>query len=61
MLTLDASYDADAERFTSVDAFVHLSPELPASYYRVHDFDYPNSAFAPGPKRVDFFGSDSFT
>ena len=61
VLTLDTSYDAEAERFTSVDAFLHLSPTLPNDYYRVHTFDFPTSVFPAGTSRVDLFGRDSFT
>ena len=72
-LTLDAMHDAEADRFTTVDAFLHTSPTLPTDWYKVHagtdatgkNEDYPRIVFTPGElpdtsNHLEFLQRDSF-
>ena len=53
ILTFDTEYEAEQDRFTTVDAFLHTSPELPENWYEVHkgtvdngnNRDYPALVF----------------
>ena len=36
VLTLDTHYDEPSDRFTTVDAFLHLSPTRPLNWYQLH-------------------------
>lgn len=74
VLTLDTAYDAVFDRFTTVDAFLHTSAELPANWHQVHtgsmtpggtNEDYPRLVFFPGDSpdmsnHVQFIQRDSF-
>ena len=64
-ITLDTQYNADAQRFTTVDAFLHLSPTLPARWGEVHYAanaqEYPRSVFTDASTYVELFQRDSFT
>ena len=72
IITLDTEYNIDAERFTTIDAFLHLSPTLPDDWYQVHKqlndgTEYPRSVFrdlrtvAQGGTFVQLNQRDSFT
>ena len=62
VLTLDTDYSQDQDRFTTVDAFLHLAPERPSTWYEVHHIDgFPAGVFKDTSARVDFAQQDSFT
>ena len=66
VLTLDTTYDATYERYTTVDAFLHLASWLPNNWYTVHSPPYPQAVFTPGEppdttRYVGFDQVDSFT
>ena len=66
VLTFDTAYNALYDRFTTVDAFLHLDDNLPNNWERVFEVGYPAGAFTPGDppdtsRFVDFPKTDSFT
>lgn len=69
LLTLDTTYNEDAERFTTVDAFLHLSPTLPDNWFHVHHTavvsgtlqEYPRSVFTDASTYVELLQQDAFT
>lgn len=72
VLTLDTAYDETYERFTTVDAFIHLSETLPKAangmpnWFTTYEPQYPQVRFTPGDppdtsKYITFDQRDSFT
>lgn len=65
IVTLDTEYDEAADRFTTIDAFFHLSSTLPDNWFQVHHVEpgllYPHSVFTDSTMLVEFKQQDSFT
>ena len=66
VLTLDTAYEETYERYTTVDAFIHLSETLPTNWFETFEPPYPQVRFTPGEppdtsRFIDFPLRDSFT
>ncbi len=62
-ITFDTDWDSDADRFTTVDAFIYEAG-LPSAWFEVHrkgEKDYPQSIFSADKYRTEYNLVDSFT